>query len=147
MLMKNTFQAHWSSSDSSILLSPLPSTMTWRKLRTFVSSSVSLLLAGSLEPGRTVGDAEVVIHLLRTRIVPEVEAMRDDAFATVGELQSSIIRLVLELLCVRGTRDRDWVMLYFSHWLQEGGKWWESVERSLQEFVSVDHGPRIVNTC
>ena len=55
--------------------------------------------------------------------------------------------LLLELLCVRGTRDRDWVMLYFSHWLQEGGKWRESVERSLQGFVSVDHGPRVVNTC
>ena len=118
------------------MLSPLLTTMTWRKLKTFVNYTVSLLYSGSLEPGITMADAGVIIHLLRTRILPEVEAMRDDAFATVSEIQSSIIRLVLQLMCVRGTVDREWVLLYLSHWLQETNKWRKSVEHSLQEFVS-----------
>ena len=109
--------------------------MTWRKLKTFVNSSVSLLLNPSLDSRQTIDDADVIIHLLRTRILPEVDAMQDDAFAVVGEIQSSIVRLVLELLCVRGSTQREWVMLYLSHWVQEGGKWRESVERSLQEYV------------
>ena len=80
-------------------------------------------------------DADVVIHLLRTRILPEVEAMQDDAFAVVGEIQSSIIRLVLELLCVRGTIERVRVISDFSSWVKGSGKWRESVERSLQGIV------------
>lgn len=118
------------------MLSPLLTTMTWRKLKTFVNSTVSLLYTGSLEPGITMADATVIIHLLRTRILPEVEAMQDDVFATVDEIRSNIIRLVLELMCVRGSRDREWVLLYFSHWLQETSKWRKGVENSLQEFVS-----------
>ena len=117
------------------MLSPLLTAMTWRKLKTFVNSTVSLLLSWTGLPRRAVEDADVIIHLLRTRILPEVEAMRDDAFAVVSEIQSSIIRLVLELLCVRGSSGREYVMLYFCHWLQEGGKWRQSVENSLKEFV------------
>lgn len=109
--------------------------MTWRKLKTFVNSAVSLLL-NSADPRTVVADADVIIHLLRTRLLPEVEAMRDDTFAVVGEIQSKIIRLVLELLCVRGSNDREYVMLYLCHWVQEGGKWRKSVEQSLQKFVS-----------
>ncbi len=117
------------------MLSPLLTTMTWRKLKTFVNSTVSLLLSCTGDPRRAVEDADVIIHLLRTRILPEVEAMRDDAFAVVGEIQSIIIRLALELLCVRGSREREYVILYFSHWVQEGGKWRQSVENSLKELV------------
>ncbi|KAI0754356.1 hypothetical protein C8Q80DRAFT_1095352 [Daedaleopsis nitida] len=131
-------EEYWSSSDSSMLLSPLLTTMTWRKLNTFVNSTVSLLLNWTGDPRKAVADADTIIHLLRTRILPEVEAMRDDAFAVVGEIQSSIIRLVLELLCVRGGSDREYVMLYFCHWVQEGGKWRQSVENSLQDFIN--HG-------
>ncbi len=118
-----------------MLLSPLLTAMTWRKLKTFVNASVSLLLNAAPGPRKVVADADMIIHLLRTRILPEVEAMQDDAFAVVSEIQSSIIRLTLELLCVRGSSDREYVMVYFSHWVQEGGKWRESVERSLQEIV------------
>ncbi|RPD69417.1 hypothetical protein L226DRAFT_471808 [Lentinus tigrinus ALCF2SS1-7] len=129
-------EEYWSSSDSTTMLSPLLTTMTWRKLKTFVNSTVSLLLSWTGDPRRAVEDADVIIHLLRTRILPEVEAMRDDAFAVVSEIQSSIIRLVLELLCVRGSSEREYVMLYFCHWVQEGGKWRQSVENSLKEFIS-----------
>ena len=110
--------------------------MTWRKLKTFVNSTISLLLSSSIDPGWIVRDADVITHLLRTRILPEVEAMREDAFETVGEIQSSIIRLVLELLRVGETSNREWMLLYFSHWLQEGGNWRQSVENPLREFVS-----------
>ncbi|TFK92378.1 hypothetical protein K466DRAFT_480806 [Polyporus arcularius HHB13444] len=129
-------EEYWSSSDSTTMLSPLLTTMTWRKLKTFVNSTVSLLLSCTGDPRRAVEDADVIIHLLRTRILPEVEAMRDDAFAVVGEIQSVIIRLALELLCVRGSREREYVILYFSHWVQEGGKWRQSVENSLKELIS-----------
>ena len=110
--------------------------MTWRKLKTFMSSTISLLFSNPVDHSKMIIDADTIIHLLRTRILPEVEAMQEDAFATVREVQSGVIRLVLELLCVRGTNGRDWMMLYFSHWLQEGGRWRKSVEDSLQEFVS-----------
>ena len=135
--LHHLIEEYWSSSDASTMLSPLLTTMTWRKLKTFVNSSVSLLLDWTGDPSKTVADAHVIIHLLRTRILPEVEAMRDDAFAVVGEIQSSVIRLVLELLCVRDSRDGEWVILYFCHWVQTGGRWRESVEKCLQDVVCV----------
>ena len=110
--------------------------MTWRKLKTFVNASVSLLLNAASDPRKVVFDADMIIRLLRTRILPEVEAMQDDAFAVIGEIQSSVIRLTLELLCVRGSSGREYVMSHFCHWVQGGGNWRESVERSLKEFVS-----------
>ena len=90
----------------------------------------------SPDPRKVVVDADMIIHLLRTRILPEVQAMQDDAFAVVSEIQSSVIRLTLELLCVRGSSNREYVMSDFSHWVLDGGMWRESVERSLQDYVS-----------
>ena len=81
-------------------------------------------------------DSNVIIHLLRTRIIPEIDAMRDDAFEVVGEIQSSGIRLIFELLRVRGSTDSEYMVLYISHWIQEGGNWGRSVQKSLREFVS-----------
>ena len=133
--MSTSCQEYWSSSDSSILLSPLLTAMTWRKLKTFVNASVSLILNAASDCHKVVADADMIIRLLQTRILPEVEAMQDGAFAVVSEIQSSIIRLILELLCVRGSSGREYVMVYFSQWVQEGGKWRDSVERSLQESV------------
>ncbi len=62
--------------------------------------------------------------------------MKDDAFAAVGDVRSNIVRLVLELLCVRRVAERDYLIVYFCHWFQEGALWKQSVEKSLRDFVS-----------
>lgn len=111
--------------------------MNWRKLTSFINASISLL-SSSLPDARTaVEDANTIIYLLRTRILPEVETMQDDAFAAVGDVRNNIVRLVLELFCVRGSTDREYLVVYICHWFQGGGLWKQSLEKSLRDFVSI----------
>ncbi|KAI0631245.1 hypothetical protein C8Q77DRAFT_1062302 [Trametes polyzona] len=136
-VLHHLLEDYWVSlSPATTKLTPLLTTMNWRKLTSFINASVSLLSSALPNARAAVEDADVIIHLLRTRILPEVEAMQDDTFAAVGEIRSSIVRLVLELLCVRGSADREYLMVYFCHWLQEGAAWKNSVEKSLQDFTA-----------
>ncbi|OSC98071.1 hypothetical protein PYCCODRAFT_1375895 [Trametes coccinea BRFM310] len=129
-------EEYWSSLGSSMALTPLLTTMTWRKLKSFINASITLLSSALSHARTAVEDADVIIHLLRTRILPEVEAMQDDTFGVVSEIRSSVVRLVLELLCVRGSADREYLMVYFCHWFQDGGPWKQSVDKSLQDFLA-----------
>ncbi|KAI0327553.1 hypothetical protein GY45DRAFT_1256742 [Cubamyces sp. BRFM 1775] len=135
--LHNLVEAYWSSpSASPTALTPLLTTMNWRKLKSFINASISLLSSALPDSPTTVEDGGRIIHLLRTRILPEVEAMQDDAFAVVSGIRGDVVRLVLELLLVRASEAREWVLMYFCHWLQEGQVWKQSVEKALQDFVA-----------
>ncbi|CDO70971.1 hypothetical protein BN946_scf184830.g2 [Trametes cinnabarina] len=133
-MLHHLLEEYWSSL-SSVVLTPLLTTMTWRKLKSFMNASITLLSSALSHARTAVEDADMIIHLLRTRILPEVEAMQDDAFGVVSEIRSNVVRLVLELLCVRGCADREYLMVYLCHWFQDGGSWKQSVEKSLHDFL------------
>ncbi|KAI8972849.1 hypothetical protein BD414DRAFT_559591 [Trametes punicea] len=138
-------EEYWSSSpSSSIAVTPLLATMNWRKLKSFINASTALLSSTLIDSRTAVQDADMVIHLLRTRILPEIEAMQDQALAVVNEIRSSVVRLVLELLSVRGSADREYLMMYLGHWFQDDGAWKRSAERSLQDFVANAEWPMLL---
>ncbi|KAI0659698.1 hypothetical protein C8Q70DRAFT_914754 [Cubamyces menziesii] len=137
-------EGYWSSPDSPTTLTPLLMTMNWRKFKSFINASISLL-SSTLPNSRTAAeDGDRIIHLLRTRILPEVEAMQDDTFEVANEIRSSVVRLVLELNSVRACETREWLLIYFCHWLQEGEAWKQSVEQALQNFVMNVEWPNIL---
>ncbi|KAI0355950.1 hypothetical protein OH77DRAFT_1402071 [Trametes cingulata] len=142
--LHHLLEEYWSSPSSTAALTPLLTTMNWRKLTSFITSAISILSSALPHARTAVEDADMIIHLLRTRILPEVEAMQDDAFAVVGEIRSSVVRLVLELLCVRRSADREYLMVYFCHWFQDSAPWKQSVEKSLQEFTASTEWPIIL---
>lgn len=103
----------------------------WRKLRIFIASTLSLLSASS-ESAEL--DGEVIIRLFRSRILPEVEAMRRDDAA---EIRTQTVRLVLELLCVQESDEREYVLMHFCDWYQNKKDWRESIHTTLARFVSI----------
>ncbi|KAI0763460.1 hypothetical protein BD413DRAFT_484122 [Trametes elegans] len=134
-------EEYWSSPNSSSMLTPLLATMNWRKLKGFTNASISLLSTEMPNARTAAKDAGMVIHLLRTRVFPEVETMQDEAY---GEIRSSIVRLVLELLCVRSSFDREYLMDHFCGWLRDGDSWKQSVEKSLHDFTAHTDWPIIL---
>ncbi|KAI0676337.1 hypothetical protein C8Q78DRAFT_1084712 [Trametes maxima] len=142
--LHHLLEEYWTSPSTTTTLTPLLTTMNWRKLKSFINASVSLLSSALPNVRTAVVDADMIVYLLRTRILPEVEAMQDDAFAVVGEIRSSVIRLTLELLCVRGSANREYLMMHFCHWFLEGTSWKQSIEKSLHEFIANTEWPVIL---
>ncbi|KAH9852273.1 hypothetical protein C2E23DRAFT_921858 [Lenzites betulinus] len=134
--LHNLLEQYWVSLSSPTTLTPLLTTMNWRKLTSFINAAISLLSSALPHKKTSIEDANTIIHLLRTRIIPEVEAMQEDAFAAVGEIRRGVVRLVLELLCVRDCNEGEYAILYLCLWLQDGASWKQSVENSLKEFMA-----------
>ncbi|KAI0828677.1 hypothetical protein BC628DRAFT_1316176 [Trametes gibbosa] len=136
--LHHMLEDYWMPLSSPKALTPLLTTMNWRKLTSFINASISLF-SSALPYARTaIEDVKTIIHLLRTRLLPEVEAMEDDAFAAVDEIRSGVVRLVLQLLCVRGSADsdRDYLIVNVWNWFKDGPSWQQSVEKSLKEFTT-----------
>ncbi len=56
----------------------------------------------------------------------------DDA----AEIQTSVVRLMLEMLCVKESDERDYVLMHFCDWYQNKENWKESIETSFSRLVS-----------
>lgn len=56
----------------------------------------------------------------------------DDA----AEIQSNVVRLVLEMLCVKESDERDYVLMHFCDWYQNKNNWKESIEATFSKLVS-----------
>ncbi|KAI0642797.1 hypothetical protein C8Q79DRAFT_917084 [Trametes meyenii] len=135
-VLHHLLEEYWTSPSTTTTLTSLLTTMNWRKLMSFINASISLLSSALPNARTAVVDADMIIYLLRTRILQEVEAMQDDAFSVVGEIRSRVIRLILELLCVRRSSDREYLVVHFCYWFQEGASWKQSIEKSLHDFTA-----------
>ncbi|TCD63487.1 hypothetical protein EIP91_005346 [Steccherinum ochraceum] len=138
-ILHHLLEEYWPTPEPSLSLTPLLACIYWRKLKTFISSTLFLLSASSENAS---ADGEVIIRLFRSRILPEVEAMRTDDAA---EIQTQIARLVLELLCVRESDEREYVLMHFCDWYQNKKDWRESIHIMLAQFVKSAEWPKIIH--
>ena len=105
--------------------------MHWRKLKAFTSSAITLLAQPSED---SYLDAEMVVNLLRTRIVAEVRLMCTEEAA---EIRRHVVRLFLGLLSVEGSSGREYALTHLCKWYQHHAEWKDSIEETFQELVSL----------
>lgn len=125
-------QEYWPLPDPSNTLTPLMNCVHFRILRIFLGLASPLLASSSGESETFLADSDLVIRLLRSRLIPEVEAM-DLTSAT--ELRVGVIKVVTEVLRNRTSLERDFISMNLARWYQEGGPWAESINVSLTELV------------
>jgi hypothetical protein len=116
-----------------VSFTPLLTVIHVRKITTFCRGVLNILLSKSEDPNTTKLDAEASHYILRTRVVPETEAI-DGPGAT--EARGHTIRLVLELLCIDDAKEiTDWATTSIFRWYTEGSEWKSSFEQRLQQLV------------
>ncbi|CAL1699709.1 unnamed protein product [Somion occarium] len=121
---------YWPVPEPHLTLTPLLVCIHWRKLKIFLSSAL-VLLSSNAEDGDESDDL-VVVEVFRSRILPELEAMRTDVAA---DIQSSVVRLVLELLCIRQSDQREYLLMHFCDWYQNKPDWKASIEKTLSQLI------------
>lgn len=111
-------------------LTPLLACIHWRKLKIFLTATLALLSMNS-EYGDESDDL-VIADLFRSRILPEVEAMRSDVAA---DIQCSVVRLVMELLCVRQGSQKEYFLMHLYDWYMNKPDWKSSIENTFSQLV------------
>ncbi|GBE83781.1 hypothetical protein SCP_0508370 [Sparassis crispa] len=138
--LQSLVEEYWPLPEPSLTLTPLLSCMYSRKLKTFISAVLSLLSSPS-DLGAARADSDVIIRLFRSRILPEVEALRDTDSADV---KTVAITLVMELLPIDGNQERDYLIMHFSHWYHDLPNWKASIEKTLQDLIADGEWPAIL---
>jgi hypothetical protein len=78
-------------------------------------------------------DAEAALRILRTRVVPEMEAINGP---DVSETRGHLIRVILELFCVDDVKEvTNWATTTIYGWYREGSEWKSGFEDRLQQLV------------
>ena len=109
---------------------PLLACIHWRKLKRFIGAVLALLSGPFDDDAHAYG--ELLINLLRTRILSEIEGMREEDSA---EIRSKTIQLVLEVLCIGDGTEREYLLMRLCNWYQSEKHWKESIEAALDEMV------------
>ena len=68
--------------------------------------------------------------------------MREEEAAEIRKL---VVRLVMELLCMRGSNSREHLLSIFWDWYRRDSEWKTSVEDALRDLVSMHHHVRDAN--
>lgn len=123
------WQQLWPLPEPNLSLTPLQTCILWRKLKTFIGAALSLL-ADVTHDTDEYGD--LMVSLLRTRILPEIAALQEEEAA---EIRSRLIQVVLELLSIHDSEDREYLLMHFCDWYQQKGAWRDGVEAALTEIV------------
>lgn len=108
---------------------PLLACVHWRKLKRFIGAILALL-SEPLDDAHAYG--ELLITLLRTRILSEIEGMRDEDSAGI---RTKTIQLVLEVLRIGDGSEREYLLMHLCNWYQSDKHWRESIESALDEMV------------
>ncbi|KAH8084333.1 hypothetical protein BXZ70DRAFT_1046150, partial [Cristinia sonorae] len=139
-VLHHFLESYWPTPEPSLSLSPLLTCIHWRKLKTFISSVLTLLSSSLSDMAES--DGEVIIRIFRSRILKEVEAMRTDDAA---EIQAQTARLVLELLCIHESSEREYILMHFCDWYQHRKEWRESIHTMLGQFIRSAEWPKILH--
>ncbi|OBZ67524.1 hypothetical protein A0H81_12594 [Grifola frondosa] len=139
--LRHLLEEYWTLPEPAMKQTPLLSCMNWRKLKTFISSAIALLSSSLADAQTLIMDCDAIVGVLRSRVLPEVEAMQNDDFA--AEIQNRVVRLTLELLCIRGSSEREYVMRQFCRWFRDDMRWKLSIEKTIQEFIAEIEWPVI----
>ena len=127
-MIHRSFQ-FWPTPEPNVTFTPLLACIHWRKLKRFISATLALLS----EPSDDADDyGELLITLLRTRILPEIEGIREEDAALI---RSKTMHLVLEVLCIGDSHGREYLLMHLCNWYQSEKLWRESIELALDEMV------------
>ncbi|KAH9946910.1 hypothetical protein B0H21DRAFT_857417 [Amylocystis lapponica] len=139
--MRNLLEEYWLLPEPSLTLTPLLSCIHCRKTKIFVGAVLSLLSSLPKDsPGR-LDDVDRIIGVFRSRILPELEAIRDREAA---EIQTSVITLVLDLLRIQGNSEREYLLMHFCHWFQDLPEWKANINTTLQDLIANGEWPAIL---
>jgi hypothetical protein len=124
------FAQYWPEPEPNVTFSSLLACTHWRKLKRFMGAALALLSEPSTDTARY---AELVIALFRSRILPEISGLREE---DAPSIRGKAVQLVLELLSIRDSLSRDYLLMHLENWYQADRLWKESIESSLQDLVS-----------
>ena len=112
---------------------PLLTAIHVHKISILSRGVLNLLLSKPREFSASNLDAEAAHYILRTRMIPETNAISGPSAA---EARGHVIRLILELLCVDNAQEiTDWATASIFHWYTEATGWKLSFEQRLQQLV------------
>jgi hypothetical protein len=78
-------------------------------------------------------DAELIVRLLQTRVIPEVQGIGEN---NASETRGNIIKIMLELICMENTKElTQWAISLICHWYREVAEWKSNFEKTLQHSV------------
>lgn len=84
-------------------------------------------------PDNSHDDGEILVTILRTRILRETAQLPDE---TSAEIRGEIIRLMLELLYMQDGPSKDYVLTQLCNWLRHEPKWRTAAETVFADVVS-----------
>ncbi|EKM57985.1 uncharacterized protein PHACADRAFT_139496 [Phanerochaete carnosa HHB-10118-sp] len=125
-----TVANYWPAPEPNVSFTPLLACIHWRKLKRFLSTSLFLLSEPSQDMGRY---AEVMITLIRTRIMPEIDGLSEE---DAPEIRSKAIQLVLELICLGADDGEEYLLMRLCDWYQKDKTWKGSIEAALEEIIA-----------
>ncbi|OCH88423.1 hypothetical protein OBBRIDRAFT_734457 [Obba rivulosa] len=140
-ILRKLLEEYWSLPEPNVSFTLLLSCIHWRKVKTFIKSALVLLSTESSDYHAALADAEAIIRILRVRILPEVVAIRG---ADSTEIQSNVIRLVLELLYIKECPEQEYLLMHLANWYEDAHGWKSSVEQTLKDLITNAEWPSIL---
>jgi hypothetical protein len=114
-------------------LTPLLIAIHKRKLDVFTRAAVAILLTRPSEPSTRIHDAEVIVRVLHTRVIPEVETIYE---GDTAETRGHVAYIVLQLFSINDASELlRWATSLVCHWCEAVQVWKLSFESALQRLV------------
>ncbi|KAJ7591203.1 hypothetical protein C8J56DRAFT_858679 [Mycena floridula] len=137
-LLRNAVENYWPLPPSGLTLSPLLAVIHMKKLATFTSASLSMLLQDPVD----LSDAQLIAGIFDTRVIPEIEVING---TNIPEVRISIVKVVLEILSLYDSRELiHWASSLVSHWYRDSPEWKRSFEQAVQDIVTTSQWPKIL---
>lgn len=122
-----TMQEYWPTMEEIKSPTALYGCAQWRKHGIFLPAACELVASSDMN-----GDCDIITTLLRTRILPELNNVRDE---DASQLRRGAVRLSLELLSKQHGEAGNLSLLQLCSWLRDEPSWKVDVETTLQEIV------------
>ncbi|KDQ15355.1 hypothetical protein BOTBODRAFT_131132 [Botryobasidium botryosum FD-172 SS1] len=138
-VLKRLFEEHWPlpTADTTIKFTSLVAAIHKRKLTMFTNAALELLQPLGTRAAALIStrqDAAIVLRILTTRVLPEIQLLGQD---NIGELRGLVIRLGLELLDADASRTRDGAAAVLDSWWMDDDEdgWRKSLEDQLKIII------------
>ena len=103
-----------------------------RRLNRFLQTLLSLFRVAN-ESSKSLSDVDIITRLLRTRIIPEAEAINE---GNVSDTRALLVMVVLNIFSLEGSQEQECLKAIIQGWHGPGSPWKLSFEKGLQRIVS-----------